>query len=661
MDEQITPAPLASNPPQPRRRRRILLLVSVTVALALVLIVALAGLSALAVRGHLQDGRGAMNDGRSALLAGSASTALGDFSRAEAAFRSAADEARSPWMSITGMIPILGRTPRAVRAIADGGLDVAEAAAGVARAVVDLPGGLGALSPTAAGGIPTDRLGGIAGALALGDRLTGRAVASLEAAPDGLILPSVASALDAARTQIEGIHRELDAASRIVQRLPAFLGADGPRHYFVGASTPAELRGTGGVIGAYAILTIDHGHLILSHFRPTHSLPRPDVQQVPSPSAEYSTNYDFFRNGVGFWLNANMTPDFPLAAKAIWLGYRQAKGETLDGIIVADPFALQALMRVTGPVRMAKTGIKVSKHNVVAFMTNQAYALFKTHAERQLVLGRVAVSVLRSFLDAKGDPLGQLRALISAFKDGHVKVWTSDPALEEGLALTSAGGAFRPSGTDLVSVITNSFSGTKLDFWQRRTIVDDVQLGPAGAASASLVVELANGAPTSGYPRYVIGPFQHFSTQPGQNVTLVHLYCGIGCQLQGASEGGKPIQLGRFQELGYPFYEDYVRTNAGDTARIAANLLLPHAWTGSDTGGTYQLSFIGQTTIPPITLRVVIHAPKGMRFTSASGQLRRDGQLLVYEGHPTGNLDLAASFAPSLPIRIWRDLLHALP
>jgi hypothetical protein len=70
------------------------------------------------------------------------------------------------------------------------------------------------------------------------------------------------------------------------------------------------------------------------------------------------------------------------------------------------------------------------------------------------------------------------------------------------------------------------------------------------------------------------------------------------------------------------------------------------------------LSFIGQTTIRPTNLRVVIHAPPGMAFTSAGDQLTREGDHLVYEGHPTGNIDLEASFAPSLPVRVWRSLTN---
>ena len=209
-------------------------------------------------------------------------------------------------------------------------------------------------------------------------------------------------------------------------------------------------------------------------------------------------------------------------------------------------------------------------------------------------------------------------------------------------------------------MVTNSFSGTKLDYYQDRSVTYDVRLGPAEMATASLVVELGNPSPTSGYPPYVIGPNRDFSREPGENAALVHLYCDRGCILQGATHKGDPVRLRRREQAGFPFFEDYVRTSSGETSSIEANLFLPDAWVGDDKGGTYRLSFIGQTTIRPITLRVVVHAPDGMAFTSASDQLTREGEDLVYEGHPRGNLDLEASFAPSLPVRIWRSFVDAV-
>lgn len=656
---QTPPEPSAATeqaPPRPHRWRRWVWIGLGVLGSWLVVLVAALALAAPGIRSELQRGRDALERGKAALVAGRSEEAARAFDDAEGAFSGAAG---SSLIRLAGAVPWLGNTPDAVRAIAEAGERTARAASLLADAVDDLPGGLGALAPTT-DGIPLDQLGGLTAAVFQAEALTERALETLRAAPTGFVLSPVALARDDALQELERTHRQLRAGSTILQHLPSFLGADGTRRYFFGASNPAELRGTGGLIGAYAILTVEDGVLDFSEFRPIQSLPHPDVDQVESPSPEYATNFNYYRTGNGFWTNVNMTPDFPLAAEALWLSYREVTGEELNGVVVADPFALKALMRLTGPTAVGNTGIELTDRTIVPFTTNEAYAFFDTSEERKLVLGRVAQAVLRGFLAEQGDDLRRVRALLNAFDDGHVKVWSADPGMQSGLVLTTAGGAFDPQGTDVVSVITNSASGTKLDFYQDRSVTYEVQLGPAGTATAILQADLTNDSPTSGYPPYVIGPYKSYSTQAGENVAVVDLYCDRGCVLQDGTRNGEPVELERYESDRYPYFEDYVRTPSGDTATIEAQLVLSNAWIGSDTGGAYHLSFVGQSTIRPTRLHVVIHAPEGMRFTSWAGELSRQGEALVFDGTSVGNLDLRADFAPSLPVRVWRSLVDAL-
>ena len=652
-DEPI-PEPTPDAPAR-RSSRRLVWMIVATVTVAILVIVGLAGISVLGVRRHLLAGRDALSRGKDELIDGDATAAREDFESADQAFTAAADGSRSIWLSLVDAIPLLGNTPEAIRAVADAGVKTSEAAGGLADAVAELPGGLGALAPTAEG-IPIDRLSALTDAAGHADELTGAALETLGSAPTGFVLGPVASARSDALAELSKLHRQLHAGSLILQRLPSFLGADGPRRYVFGASNPAELRGTGGLIGAYAILTLDHGRLSFSDFRPIQSLPRPDVSDVPSPSPEYADHYDFYRSGLGLWVNTNMTPDYPLAADAFWLTYEAATGEDVDGVVLADPFALKALMAVTDPISVSGTGIELTDKNIVSFVSNKAYARFETNDQRKLVLGRVAQAVLTGFLENDADPQAKVRALWKAFDDGHVLAWSADDRMQRGLALTAVGGAFAPSGTDAISVVTNSASGTKLDFYQERTVTYDVRLRGGGTAAATLTVDMLNDSPTSGLPPYVIGPYKDYSTRAGENVAVVDLYCDRGCALRNATRGGEPVELSRYRMDGYPFFEDYVRTASGDTASITADLVLTQAWDGDDRGGRYRLSFIRQTTIRPTTVRVSISPPEGMRFTSWDDQLALDGVRLVYEGTPSGNLDLEASFAPPLPIRIWRTL-----
>src|SRR4029450_127322 len=134
-------------------------------------------------------------------------------------------------------------------------------------------------------------------------------------------------------------------------------GQGGERRYLVVAQNPAELRGTGGILGALAILTFRDGRLSISGTAPIQDLADPAQSDVPDPSEEYARNYDQF-GGAASWHNMNMTPDFPSAAQAALTNYRVGQGRRLDGVIAVDPYAFRAMLSVTGAV--AVPGVRVS-------------------------------------------------------------------------------------------------------------------------------------------------------------------------------------------------------------------------------------------------------------------------------------------------------------
>src|SRR5205085_544268 len=49
--------------------------------------------------------------------------------------------------------------------------------------------------------------------------------------------------------------------------------------------------------------------------------------------------------------DVTVSPDFPSVAQAIESIYPQTKeGRTIDGVVSIDPFALAAMLRITGPI-----------------------------------------------------------------------------------------------------------------------------------------------------------------------------------------------------------------------------------------------------------------------------------------------------------------------
>ena len=274
------------------------------------------------------------------------------------AFTAGADGSRSIWLSITGAIPFLGRTPDSVRAIADAGVETA-------RAAEDLSTALSRICPEVSGRWRRRRPGsrsrswrGSTDAVAQCGSKNGprpedasrrrRAASCSPRSPPHVTTPSTSSS---------DVHRQLVAGTAHPAGAPAFLGADGPRHYFFGASNPAELRGTGGLIGAYAILTIDDGRLSFSDFRPVQSLPTPRGGRGAVPVTRVLGQLRLLP--LRPRLLAEHQHDAGLPARGegdlARLSSRRP-GRTLDGVIVADPFALKALMHVTDPVAVGNDG-----------------------------------------------------------------------------------------------------------------------------------------------------------------------------------------------------------------------------------------------------------------------------------------------------------------
>lgn len=598
------------------------------------MLLALAVKPAGAAREQLLDGKAAMERARASLLDGDLESARSSFLEAEGSFGRAVDLTRTPLLRLAGLVPVLRRTPITVAAIAEAGAEVALAGRHLTDGILALPGGMAALGPQD-GRIDPVSFAALAPALERARALVSGASDTVEATPDGLLLGPVASARADAIDQLSSLDETMATAQRLFERLPWFLGADEPRAFFVGAQNPAELRGTGGLIGAFSILRIEDGRFAFDRFRPTQSLPNFTPREIEPPSREYARNYNPF-GGAGYWLNINMTPDFPLASAAILTAYEQARDEALDGVIVADPFALAGLLELTGPVEIPDLGTEIDAGNVAAYVANEAYAEFPDPDVRKSVLGSVAQQVFERFMES-GSPSGDwVRALSGVAGGGHLKVFATDDQLEAALGTTGVAGELPSPPGDFLAVVQNNGGGNKLDFYLDRSVTYRVRLLPDGSAEATVQLDFENHAPDSGLPQYVIGPYQDVS-EAGENVGITSMYCTADCRLLSVTRNDEPIAVTVGEELGHAFFQDYVKIPSGESASVVFEVEIGNAWEPAE--GLYHLTFVNQTTFRPTDLRVEVVAPTGLLPAQGDG-LELSGDRAVWEGTPGRTLEL---------------------
>ena len=324
-------------------------------------------------------------------------------------------------------------------------------------------------SPDSAINLASSDSSGVAPRLQAAAAAARHAQLAVEAAPSSW-LPYVAMARRSVATQLATLDGELTGADRAVRLIVPMLGAQGPRTYFVGILDEAEARGGGGIPGAYAIATADHGHITFDHFGTDDDLRgvRADVDLGADFAAQYRQD-----DPTGYFQNSNVSPDFRDAAQ-IWAAMWQKKtGQHIDGALAIDPTALSYLLKVTGPT-VSADGTRITANNVVALTQSTQYAKYPAYtprdkAQRKAYLTSLAKSVSKHL--TKGGNVARLaRAFSDAAQQRRFLVWSRDASLEKQLEQAGwAGVLAAPKGTPYSGFVVTNGSGTKLDYYLRRS------------------------------------------------------------------------------------------------------------------------------------------------------------------------------------------------
>ena len=473
--------------------------------------VLLLGSGWLAVRGvqaehELASARDDLNTLRAELLAGNqakAHQALVDVARhTRAARRLTSDQI---WRA-AATPPYLGNTVRAVRAAATATDELSHR---VLPALVNL-GGLDPESLRPSGDtVAVGRLRTIAPTVHSAATALSMVSTRIDQVEQSWMLPPVASGFDELRAQLADVSSTLDSVDQAARLVPAMLGADGPRHYLVAFQNNAEARGTGGLLGLYAVVTADHGKLRIDKLGSNTGLRSSSTLPVDLGEP--------FRNRWGddpaLWPNSNMDPHFPYAAR-IWLAlWARQTGQHLDGVIATDPVALSYVLEATGPIRLS-TGEILSSGNAVALTLSQVYARFPdSNDRRDAYMREVAQQVMGTLLSGRGDTEALLRGLSRAAGERRMLVYSSHRDEERQLAGTPLGGTLPDGDGPYAFVVVNNAAGSKMDYYLTRSVRYSSNDCTAGRRRSRIEITFGNTAPDDAkLPHYVT---QREDTDPG--------------------------------------------------------------------------------------------------------------------------------------------------
>ena len=327
---------------------------------------------------------------------------------------------------------------------------------------------------------------------------------------------------------IDRVNRELDEldddlarqeprlanAVDAVRLAPQMLGGDGDRSYLVLFTSPAEARGLGGFVGNYAEVNLDDGRISVGDFAR-----RSDLELVVADSdvrcdscpVEFLARYGRFGFDTGAnggvadraWSNITMPVHFPYVAEVATILYPQSGGRHIDGVVVMDPYVVEALMAYTGPIALPEFGVTVHPEDAVEFILEDQYLLAVDDEEGSFeneeridaleTLGKAVVTrLLAGDLPESAELASDLAPLV---EERRLLLWTDDGSEQDLLDRIGLLGDIPDLGADGgFSVAVTNAGASKIDVFLDREVATRVEVDSDGDRRLVADVTLTNNA-----------------------------------------------------------------------------------------------------------------------------------------------------------------------
>ncbi|MGC4892620.1 DUF4012 domain-containing protein [Micromonospora sp. DT31] len=442
------------------------------------------------------------------------------------------------------------------------------------------------------GRLDLGRLRAVSAEVTAADEAVRRTAARLAQVPTERLVTQVREAVTALRAELDRLGHLTSAADRGARLLPPLLGGDGPRTYLLVSQNPAELRATGGMFGAYAVLRAQDGRIRLLDQGSSSSLASfdPPLPVDPQASRIWGDLPGMFPADV------NLAPDFPAAAALYREMVRRRTGTTVDGVLAVDPVVLSYLLGAIGPVAVPG-GPVLTADTAVRTLLSDSYRDLGAKDQDEF-FARAAARVFEALFTKPADPRAFLAVFGRSIGERRILFWSVRSEEQRALAGTRLAGHLPEKDTvPTVGVFLNDGSGAKLGYYLRFTAtltVGDCQ--PDGRRELRLRVRVHSTAPRSGLTRSVTGLALAGDKYTARTFVSVHTPTA-GAVLTGRLDG-RDTAMGSGLDGRRQVAVAKVETGPGQTRTLDVTVL-----TGRTGAGTAEL--VLTPTATPWTTQVV--------------------------------------------------------
>lgn len=392
------------------------------------------------------------------------------------------------------------------------------------------------------------------------------------------LIPEVADPLRRTIVELKQATAALDSASDAATLAPAMLGSDNGRHYLLMIQNNAEVRASGGIPGALAVLSLDQGKLSLGS-----QTSATDLGAMSSNVPVERQQEQIYSTRLGKYMqDVNLTPDFPTAAASAQAMWEQKTGQRVDGVISVDPVVLSYILQSTGPVavngtelaavRAAGLPTELTGSNVVPTLLSDVYAKIQQPKMQDAYFAGVAKEIFSALSNGKGEAKGLVNGITRGAEERRVLIWSANSAEQSVLAKYPLSGSISGPSTSPAQfgVYFNDGTGAKMDYYVKRTVQLIKECPADGYAQTTVRVTSTNTAPpdaATSLPLYVTGG-GHYGVPPGTVQTNIVTYGPAQATIELAKSAGERTDFAPYQHAGRPVGVVAERLAPGETKTL---------------------------------------------------------------------------------------------
>ena len=321
------------------------------------------------------------------------------------------------------------------------------------------------------------------------------------------------------------------------------------------------------------------------------------------------------------WTN---TADFSVVNDVAGQLGSEITGGSVDGTIYLDPYAVAALLRVSGPVEVEGKADRLTSEDAVDFFLRDQYALpgLDESGDRK---DRLRDAAEKAFDRLTSAPLPDPRVLADVFSAStqarRLMFSTMDADQNDVLERVGLRPPLDTGAVDQILVTQQNLRSNKLDAYISRTVDYRLDVDDDGRATGTVTVELTNNAPESGLDPYVTGDDALDRFDNPLPETLHRISLGVytrlpvrSVRIDGAATGMASSVHGRLNRAA-------TRVDVASGATVRVDFVIE----GVFDPGDYELALVPNATAATTSVRATISTPTGdlrLEPTPLDGLLR---------------------------------------